>query len=267
MDKCKRLLLVLAAAALLAAVPGCGRSGSAKLVTAGKAAAEKGDWEGAFKSASKALERSPKSVDALLLKALAAKKLGRHGDAYRAASKAAKLEPKNFSAQFMLGWVCMDDPAKREEAKMAFLRAYELRPQDRDTLIALCNLAADKNDPELLDWLEKLQKVDGGFAKRSAAFHNQMGIAYLRAGKDIEAFKKFKKARSMSDGWNDPHVVYNVACIGDRLNADGTVRVGSSQLIKWYRRYLDRTKDDASAEKTRELVKARLKKLERPSWR
>ena len=262
MNKCERLSLFLAAAALLAAVSGCGRSGSAKSVAEGKSAAEKGDWEMAYKSASRGLERSPRSVDALLLKALSAKKLGRQGDAYRAASNAVKAEPKNFSAQFMLGWVCMDEPARKGEAKNAFLRAYELRPDDRDTLIALCNLAAENNDPELLDWLEKLKKADGRFAKRSAAFHNQMGIAYLRAGSDGEAFKKFQKARSMSDGWNDPQVVYNVACIGDKLDA-----VEPARLAKWYRHYLKLTKDDASSEKTQALVKARLKKLDRQSWR
>lgn len=252
MNGLKRMPLFLGAALLLIAISGCGKSGVAACVKQGVAAAEAGDWEKALKFASSGVERAPKNLDALLLKALAARKCGRHSVACEAAAKAVKAAPDNFSAQFMLGWVCMDDPSRRGDARQAFRAALKLRPGDRDSLIALCNLAAEDGDAELAGWLEQLETSHPEFAARSAAFQNQRGVAYMRAGRYREAGAAFAKAVKMI--FNDPRIVYNAACVGDRLRS-----VPKWRLRGWYEQYLELTQGDRSAAESRQLVMARLR--------
>lgn len=254
MNGSKRMVLLLGAALFLAAAPGCGRSGVAECVKRGAAAAESGDWEQALKFASEGVKRSPGNIDALLLKALAAKKCGRQNVAFEAASKAAATAPDNFSAQFMLGWVCMDEPSHRNDARQAFRAALKLRPGDRDTLISLCNLAAEDGDAGLAELLDQLESACPELPERSAAFHNQRGIAHLISGRYREAGASFAKAVKMN--FDDPQIVYNAACVGDRLR-----NVPAWRLRLWYERYLELSANDSSAADARRLVLARLKEL------
>lgn len=257
MNGSKRILPILAAALFLTACTGCGRTGGAEYVKKGVAAADRGDWEGALKFASKGVERSPRSIDALLLKALAARQCGRPNQARAAAEAAVNVDPHNFSAQFMLGWVCLDDPNSRVEARRAFEAALKLRPNDCDTLIALCNLAAERDPREMLVYLSLLESRCPAFVRNSSAFHNQRGVAYLRTGRGARAaFEEFKLAIRMKSGWNDPQVVYNVACIGDLQRS-----VPAWRLKGWYEHYLELTRNDGSAAVKRQLVLERLKRL------
>ena len=253
----KRILLIPTAALLMAVFAGCGRTGGVEYVKKGVAAADKGDWESALKFASKGVERSPRSIDALLLKALAAVRCGRPNQAREAAEAAVNVDTNNFSAWFMLGWVCLDDPNSRAEARRAFEAALKLRPNDCDTLIALCNLAAEKDPRELLVYLSLLESRCPAFVRDSPAFHNQRGVAYLRTGRGASAaFEEFKLAIRMKSGWNDPQVVYNVACIGDRQRS-----VPAWRLKGWYEHYLELTRNDRSAADKRKLVQERLRQL------
>jgi tetratricopeptide (TPR) repeat protein len=251
--------LFLAAVLTVTALSGCGKKSVGDCVKQGTAAADAGDWEAALRFAAKGVEHAPENVDAQLLKAVTARNCRKPDLAYEAASQAAKLAPDNFSAQYTLGCVCMDDPARNLEAKQAFLAAHELRPDDRDTLIALCNLMAVSGDPDLLKYIARLEKCNSPDENDYAVFRNQKGVALLRAGERDKALREFNAAQ-MGDGWNDPDVVYNAACAYDNYRLSRG-RVKKQTVRKIYEHYLELTAGDKSAEPTRKLVQRRIAEL------
>lgn len=256
MKSSMRVLPLFMAAALSAAiVAGCGKKSSGDSVGKAVAAADAGDWETASKFADNGVEESPENVDALLLKAAAARRCRQLDAAYTAAAKAVALAPNNFFAQYELGCVCMEIPGRQAEAKRALKAALNLRPNDRDTLIALCNLMAATGDRELLDYLNKLKKCAPEFAEKSAAFHNQKGVALLRSNPHM-ALMNFDKALKLDSKWTDPTIVYNAACAYDRYRPSAR-----QTTLKLYRRYLQLTKNDKSAVRTRAMVQQRVKEL------
>ena len=249
--------LILAAVLTVTVISGCGKRSVGDCVKQGTAAADAGDWESALKFASKGVEYAPDNVDVLLLKAAAARNCRKSAVAYEAAAQAVKLVPDNFSAQYTLGCVCMDDPLRSSEAKQAFLAAHELRPDDRDTLIALCDLMAESDDPDLLKYILRLEKCNSQAENDSVAFRNQKGVALLRAGERDRALREFNAAQK-GDGWNDPNVVYNAACAYDNYRLTrGRVKA----VREFYERYLELTAGDKSAEPIRKLVKPRIAEL------
>jgi tetratricopeptide (TPR) repeat protein len=249
--------LFFAAFLILTALSGCGKKSVGDCVKQGTAAADAGDWESALKFASKGVEYAPENVDALLLKAVAARNCRKSDIAYEAAAQATKLDPDNFSAQYTLGCVCMDEPGRNSEAKQAFLAAHKLRPDDRDTLIALCDLVAESDDTDLLKYIDKLERCNSEAENGSAAFRNQKGVALLRAGKRDQALREFNAAQK-GDGWNDPNVVYNAACAYDNYRL---TRGRAKKIREFYERYLELTANDKSAEPTRKLVQRRVAEL------
>ena len=262
MNKFKRLLPLSCGAALfLAAFAGCGKSTVGECVKQGTAAADAGDWETAFKFASKGVRCAPENVDALLLKAIAAHRCRRDAEAYDAAAKAAKFAPDNFYAQYTLGCVCAENDSRRGEAKRAFRTALKLRENDFDTLVAICNLTAEGEDPDLLKYLELLAKCSPKSLTDSATFSNQRGVALLCAGERDRALREFNFAQRKDINWDDPHIVYNAACAYDNYRlAYGR---GNRRTIRsMYERYLQLTAGDKSAEPTRKLVQARVREID-----
>ena len=251
--------LLWAAILTVTALSGCGKKNVGDCVKQGTAAADAGDWEAALRFAAKGVEHAPENVDAQLLKAVAARNCRKVDLAYEAASQAAKFAPDNFSTQYTLGCVCMDDPARSGEAKRAFLAAHKLRPDDRDALIALCNLMAVSNDPDLLIYIARLEKCNSKAENDYAVFRNQKGVALLRAGERDKALREFNAAQR-GDGWNDPNVVYNAACAYDTYRLTRG-RVKKQAVRELYERYLELTAGDNSAEPTRKLVQRRVAEL------
>lgn len=252
------VLPLLAAALVLAAVSGCRKVTVDECLKNGVAAADKRDWKTALVFAEKGVARAPENVDALLLKALSALRCRQPDAAYDAASRAAKLAPNNFFAQYTLGCVCMADAAHKSEAKPAFREALKLRKDDRDTLIALCNLAAESGDPELLTYLKRLERRALKDITDSAAFHNQKGVALLLVKDRDNALREFNAAQKRDKDLNDPNIVYNAACAYDNYRLTARNR---NTVRDIYERYLKLTAGDKSAEPTRELVQSRVREL------
>ncbi len=249
------LLPVLAAAVLLT---GCRKTTVDEFLKNGVAAADNRDWKTALIFAEKGVARDPENVDALLLKALSARRCQQPEVAYDAASRAAKLAPNNFFAQYTLGCVCLEAAGHKSEAKAAFLEALKLRSDDRDTLIALCNLAAENGDPKLLEYLKQLERCALKDITDSAAFHNQKGVALLLVRDHDNALREFNKAQRKF--WDDPNIIYNAACAYDRFRlASG--RVKKQAVRELYERYLELTAKDRSAARIRAQVQARVREL------
>ncbi len=252
------VLLSLTAFSVLTVVSGCRKANVDDYLKKGVAAADNRDWKMALFFAEKGVARAPENVDVLLLKALSAQRCRQPEVAYDAASRAAKLAPSNFFAQYALGCVCLDAAGHKSEAKPAFLNALKLRKDDRDTLIALCNLAAENGDPELLTYLKQLERIALKDITDSAAFHNQKGVALLLVRDHDNALREFNKAQRKL--WDDPNIIYNAACAYDRYRlASG--RVKKQSVRELYERYLELTAKDKSAEPVRKLVQARVKEL------
>lgn len=253
----KMALLSSAAALLLAVGSGCGPGDAAEYMNRGATAAEAGNWPRALELASRATERAPQNADAWLLKAIAAQRSNQPVIAYDAAAQAAKLAPRSFTAQYMLGCACVEAPPRTNEAMKAFLNALKLRPNDRDTLVALCNLAAQTGDPRLGSFLYRLEKCHPDFVKSSAAFYNQQGFCALRNRRFDLALKAFGTASELAPA--DRRIVYNTAFVFDRFGRGRR----NDEAIGLYRRYLELAENDRSADRTRRTVEARLRELER----
>lgn len=265
MNGSRRFLpLTLAAVLVATAFSGCGKKSVGDCVKEGAAAADAGNWDSALKSASRGAEYAPENIDALLLKAVAAKHCGQHEVAYEAAAKAAALDRNNFSVQYTLGCVCMDIHARKGEAKQAFLYAYRLCGRDigkrRDTLVAVCNLMAETNDPRLINYIRRLEGLNSGnFPKdnRSAAFRNQNGVALFLKKQKYNAIAKIDAA--LEEDGNDPNIVYNAACIRDHYRSSSGE--GKARVRELYERYLKLSANDSAAAPIRALVQQRLREL------
>jgi len=230
---------------------GCGPSTAGECLELGAKAAAAADWQRALKCADKAVKLAPENVDAWLLKAVAAQHCGKTDPAFEAASRAVAIAPRSFAAQYTLGRVCMADPKRAPEALRALRLALRLRRGDRDTLVALCNLAAEVDSPNALAFLKMLER-DPEFSE-SPILHNQLGIIYLRRKDYVNARSSFHRAWKLDK--NDPEITYNTARFFDRHTASSRV------AARLYRDYLRLTAGDKNAEATRRIAEERLEAL------
>ena len=252
MGRLRNLSAALGAALCLAVgVAGCGPSTPEECLDRASLAASAGEWKAAFKLSSRAVKLAPGNVEALVFKAVAASRCGRPEAAVEAATRAVDLDPGSFAAQYTLGRVCMDDPARGGEAMRALLNALKLRRNDRDTLILLCNLGDRVASPNLLTFLKLLQR-DPEYAKHPALY-NQLGIAYLRRNEPLNARNAF--ANAWKYGRNDPEIAYNTACFFDRYTKS------AQTAAALYRRYLELASGDDEAAATRAEALVRLEAL------
>ena len=252
------LSLSLGAALFLTTVSGCRKTAVGECVKQGVAAADRNDWKTALKFAEKGVKCAPENIDALLLKAIAAQRCREPEAAYAAAVKAAKIEPNNFFAQYIWGCACVECGDRQKEAKSAFMAALKLRENDPSTLVALCNLAAETGDRDLLKYLKLLERNSITSITDSAAFHNQKGVAFLRVGERDNALREFNTA--LQKDWKNPNpnIVFNAACAFDNYRLTAKNRQSVRAI---YERYLKLTVNDKSAEPTRVLVRKRVKEL------
>lgn len=230
---------------------GCGPSTAGECLEQGAAAATAADWPRALKLATRGVRLAPDNVDALLLKAIAAQRCGKSAEAWEAASRAVVLAPRSFTAHYTQGRIAMAIPERRAEAVAALRIALRLRRGDRDTLVALCNLGAETNDPDTLNFL-KMLAVDPEFAN-SPALYNQLGLEYLRRKNYAAAKRAFVSAWKLDK--NDPEITYNAACFFDRYSSAPRI------AARLYGDYLRLTAGDQAAEPTRKIAAERLAAL------
>ena len=204
-----------------------------------------------MKLADKGTKLAPDNIDAWLLKAAAAHRCRQPEAAFEAASRAVGIDPRNFTAQYTLGRVCLDDPKRTSEAFRALRLALRLRRGDRDTLVALCNLATESDSPNAVIFLKMLEQ-DPEYAE-SPVLHNQLGIMYLRRKDYANAKAAFVRAWKLDK--NDPEITYNTARFFDQYTPSSRV------AVRLYGDYLRLTAGDQSAEVTRKIATERLEAL------
>ena len=252
MKKSCMLLAALAGAVLASALTGCGPATSGECVDQAVAAAADGDWHRVLKLTDRAVKLAPGNADVLVFNAIAALRCGEAERAYASASRAVDLSPGSFIAQYTLGKVCMESPEHKGEAMRALLHALKMRREDRDTLVALCNLGIEVASPNALSFLSMLKR-DPEFTE-SAELYNQTAMAYLRRNDIANAQSSLVNAWRL--GRNDVTINYNAACFFDRYTKTRPV------ALKLYRNYMKLSENVAGESAFRTEVAARIAALE-----
>ncbi len=251
----KRPLIILPTMAALLFAAGCGDSSSAETVRKGLARAAAEDWKGACRQAERVLADEPDQTDALILKAVAAARLGDSASALDAARRAATLNPESYAAQYTLGRLYSAAPERRGEAIQALWRAYKLRPTDSRALLLLCNTAAAANHPQLASFLNLLRKFPEQV--NTSEWHNQMGVAMLRRGDYNRAKQEFIAA--CRSGKRHPVALLNTAIFFDRF----TTGRGRNTARQLYAEFIRRTGDSPEFAADRAIARDRMTRLDR----
>ncbi len=234
---------------LLCAVTGCSPSTADGCLNRAAEAAVNNKWEKALKLARRAVELDENNVNALVFRAIASERCGERDMALDSARRAAELEPSHFAAQYTLGRLYAADPTRAVEAQRALLKALKARPGDENTLILLANCAANVRSAQMMNYLLMLRKFPA--VEKSAAWHNQMAIAYFRQKDYPRAKTEFLTACRMDS--KAPLAVLN---LGTFLEKYGRQR---SNAENFYRHFLKLTENDAQYESLRADVAQRLK--------
>jgi len=218
----KRLAYLLSVAAgaatMMLTVTGCGPSTAEGCLKAGAECGANGNWKQTLKLANRAESLDPDNVSALVLRAVAYDALGERDPALDAARQAAARNPEDFAAQYTLGRLYAQEPARYADALQALTRAASLSKfKDRNTLVLLTDTLVAQRSPSAVSWLEVLRRSDPS-VESNAAYCNLLGIAQARAKHPDEAKDAFTKAYRLDRG--NAMIVYNIATFFDRYAAN-----------------------------------------------
>ncbi len=248
----KRLLPLLPAAVLVLA-GGCGDSAD-ELVRRAHDEAAAGRWDQALAPAEQAVRKAPESVPALIMRALACEQNGKPDPALDSARQAVKLNPESFTAQYTLGRLYAQDPARRQDALTPLYKAAQLKPDDRNTRILLANvLTALNNYDQALPYLQELSRDPQLLA--SAGMQGIFGNYYFRKRNFRAANQAFTAAYNQSP--RDPLTIYNAAVSRDFYYNRDQGRT-AQQL---YRQFLAIAESQPELAGLCEQVRARLARL------
>ena len=213
---------------------GCGEASPESAISRAAVLAQKGEWKKAAKIADRTARKHPELAAAHILRAVTHEQCGNRDIALDAAGRAAKLEPDNFIAQYTLGRMYAQDPARSSEAQRVLTRSLGLRRSNDAGRILLCNVVMDANLPNALSYLGMISRIPG--MTESAEYWNQRAVCYVRRGDLTNAEKSFLRAIRCDE--KNPEIIINVArfydgCMRHRRNA-----------VKLYRSYLALTDAD-----------------------
>lgn len=188
-------------------VAGCSKSTPQELITRSANMARKGDWISAYQLAKRACELDSNNVEAHLMRAITAERNSEIDTAIDAAQKAVSLNPENFQAYYTLGRICAQNPRYYSQAKKALLNAKQLRNDDKNIMILLCNIVMGEKLKSSFRYLAQLPKYKDFTV--TPAYYNQVALSYLQIGQIATAHKYFTVAANM--GKNEPEIVFNAA--------------------------------------------------------
>ena len=192
--------------------------------------ANAGDWDTAAAIADDVSAIYQKAAFPIMLRALAYEKQGDIAKAIDLARKAANAEQKDFTVQYTYGRLCAQNPRRRAEAFTVLENALILKPGDTDTLVLLCTIGMERNEPNTDQYLNLL-KHDPQF-DRSAQLYYMLGVRQAEK-RNLDAAKRFMMdALGKCGGAKDPNFIYHVAHCFDRN------RFPSVEVKKFYNLFL-----------------------------
>ncbi|MGN6368547.1 MAG: tetratricopeptide repeat protein [Phycisphaerae bacterium] len=173
----------------------------------GQLAAERGNYDAAMESLSKAIEQNPKMSLAYEARGSLYKE---KGDYHRAAEdfrQASLLEPFDFNAHYQLG-LMYQFLQKFADAITAYQRAVEIRPLDPEANMNLAMTYTEMGQP--LRGLPYAQRAVQGSLQSpdSATYYANLGTLYAQLGKDDAAIDTLKKSIELNG--RQPEVYLNL---------------------------------------------------------
>lgn len=176
--------------------------------------ARSGDWKSAAKIAAEISEKYPQAVQPMLIQALAFEKNGELDKAIDLARHAADAAPKDFTAQYTYGRLCSLTPRRQAEAFSVLENALKLKPEDANTLVLLCSIGINRNEPSTDQYLNLLTHNQA--FSRSAELYFMLGARQAQKG-NRDASKRFMMdALNKCGGSRNPNFYYHIAKCFDR---------------------------------------------------
>ncbi len=173
-----------------------------------------GDWKSAEKIAAEISETYPQAVQPMLILALAFEKRGELDKAIDLARQAADAAPKDFTAQYTYGRLCASTPRRQAEAYTVLENALKLKAEDTNTLVLLCSIGIQRNEPSTDQYLNLLtHKPD---FSRSAELYFMLGSRQAQKGNRDAAKRFMLDALNKCGGNRNPDFHYHIARCFDR---------------------------------------------------
>ncbi len=182
------------------------RHSPANLYLEGELEAERGEFDAAMASLSKAIEKNPQMGLAYVARGQIFKEKGDYKKAAGDFQKASTLEPYNFNAHYQLG-LMYQYLQRFEEAIVAYQRAVEIRPLDPDANMNLAMAYTAMGQP--LKGLSYAQRaVEGSGETDSATAYANLGTLYATLGNDAAAIDALKHSLELNS--RQPEIYLNL---------------------------------------------------------
>jgi tetratricopeptide (TPR) repeat protein len=223
------------------------------LLNRGCELAKNNDWQQALKYAQEAVKREPANAGALILLALAYENSGDLEQALQTARLAVKADAKYFQAQYTLGRLCLQDPAKIQDSIEPLKRALRLNPGDTDTLVLLAQGSKKLGLLETVKYFEQLAKSKR-YQGRPEPW-NEMMIIYAEQNNTRDAARCLVTAYSRAK--DNPIIVLNFALFWDYYaNPKRPV-----QAVKYYRKFLTIVANNSAFDSKVVQIKKRINEI------
>lgn len=247
--------LILTATALLLST-GCGEDAVSTdlLLTSAVECARTGKWQSCEDNALTVLKRDPANTYALLLRSLAAERMGKNDIAMATAKQAAENAPEYFPAQYTYGRLLAARGNNAKNAIQVLERALKLRPGNRSTLILLGQCSSRINADNTIKYYLALPPE----VQNLPEIQTRMAMYYLdrrdRNRKNLTlALRALGNAYKITN--DNPVIVLNLAMFIDHYMRD------KKKAYAFYNRYLALTRHNPELNNIRAQVKARMSAL------
>ena len=173
----------------------------------GQLEAERGNYDAAMSSLSKAIEKNPQMSLAYVARGGLYKEKGEYTKAAQDFKQASVLEPFDFNAHYQLG-LMYQFLQKFADAIVAYQRAVEIRPLDPEANMNLAMTYTEMGQP--LRGLPYAQRAVQGSddTPGSATSYANLGILYAQLGKDDAAIDALKKSIELNS--RQPEIYLNL---------------------------------------------------------
>ena len=204
----RKAVLVLT---LAASTAGCFHVAPPKSTTdlylEGQLEAERGNYDAAMSSLSKAIEKNPNMGLAYIARGGLYKDKGDYARAAEDYKQASSLEPFDFNAHYQLG-LMYQYLQKFVDAIAAYQKAVEIRPLDPEANMNLAMTYTEMGQP--LRGLPYAQRAVQGSedSANSATSYANLGTLYAQLGKDAPAIEALKKSIELNS--RQPEVYLNL---------------------------------------------------------
>lgn len=247
----KKLLLIIF---VTTCIFGCSNNSNDvnKILTSAVKEFQNSQWQNALNLANQAVNIDKHNVNALLFRSIAAQKCNDNNLAIDSATQALKINPDNFVALYTLGYLYSQDNMRSSEALTLLEKANSIKPNDRNTLILLSNLAIKLNSSKAMTYLNNLSKVDGALVE-TAPFANMLGNAYWQINDKKTASTYFVKAYKLEK--NNPVLAYNLAIALDFFFKR------EKSAIPYYKSFIALTKNNPAYQKLIDDVNQRIQTI------